>query len=152
MSSKTNISILNVSLIPFIFALSLSLARILVSVKPGEYAFRHFGYCCVSFERYPVVIIFFLVVIDWIFGARATQHSVYVATLFGLAMHASTERVLNVLAAFAVFRSLELPLGKFRLLDFAQKACVFMLFSLIALPDSNLTILLFSRPRFLIRE
>jgi hypothetical protein len=150
--SKTNTQITQIALFPFIGALALNVARILVSIKPGNYAYNNFGRCCVSLERYAVVVVFILVLLDWIFGARATQHSLYVATMFSLTLHASTERVLNVITAFLVFRVLELPFGKFRLFDFAQKACVFMLFCLVAIPETNLTALLFSRPRFLIRE
>ncbi len=141
-----------IALVPFIGALALNLVRILVSMKPGNYAYNNFGRCCISFERYAVVLVFILVVLDWNFGARATQHSLYVATMFSLALHASTESVLNVITAFLVFRVFELPFGKFRLFDFAQKACVFMLFCLVAIPDTNLTAMLFSRPQFLISQ
>ena len=143
---------IDLALLPFLFALALNLARIVVSMKPGYYAYMHFGQCCISFDRYPVAAVFFLVVLDWFFGARSTQNSVYVAALFNLALHTSTERVLHVLTAFLVFRVLEIPLGKFRLFDLAQKACVLMLFSLVAVPDSNITQILFSRPRFLVRN
>ena len=143
--------LVEVALFPFLIALSVNIARILVSTKPGEHLFNQM-FASVAFDRFPVVIVGVLVIIDGIFGSRKTQHAVYIGTALCLGVHSPVHRIVNILTGFAVFRVLELLFQRSRVLDFAQRACVVMLFVLAAVPDSKLAHILFSRPRFLIAE
>ncbi len=138
------------ALFPFIGAFALSSARILVSMHIAEWLYSHAGVCCISFERYPIALLFAITVLEWTLGSSTTQNGIYAAAVLNAVLRTATARIANVLSAYMIFRLIEAPFGKLRPLDLAQKVCVLMLFSLVAIPDSNLTQLLFTRPRFLV--
>jgi hypothetical protein len=137
------------ALFPFIAAFALSSARILVSMHIAEWLYTHAGACCISFERYPIALLFVITVLEWTLESRSTQNGIYAAAVLNVLLRTAPARIANVLSAYCIFRLIEAPFGKLKPLDLAQKVCVLMLFSLVAIPDSNLTQLLFTRPRFL---